>query len=164
VINYKLCLWKINFDIESDYITLVGCNEMQSNASFLGDTGDNLTQIQERAIVALLANSTIKRAAKSIGVDETTLWRWLQEKEFHNAYRAARRECVSQSIARLQQVSTEAVSTLREVMRDKTAKGSERVSAAKAIIEYSIKAVEIEDLAQRVEELESVMAATEKPK
>jgi hypothetical protein len=48
-------------------------------------------------------------------------------------------------------------------MRDKTAKGSERVSAAKAIIEYSIKALEIEDLAQRVEELESVMAATAKP-
>jgi hypothetical protein len=136
---------------------------MQSNATFQSDFDSKLTPIQERAIVALLANSTIKRAAKSIGVDETTLWRWLQDKDFHTAYRTARRESVSQAIARLQQVSTEAVNTLREVMRDKTAKGSERVSAAKAIIEFSIKAVEIEDLAQRVEELESVMAATVKP-
>jgi hypothetical protein len=136
---------------------------MQSNATFQTDLDSKLTPIQERAIVALLANSTIKRAAKSIGVDETTLWRWLQDKDFHAAYRNARRESVSQAIARLQQVSTEAVNTLREVMRDRTAKGSERVSAAKAIIEYSIKAVEIEDLAQRIEELESVMAATAKP-
>ena len=136
---------------------------MQQNAALLGDAGGNLTPVQERAIIALLSNSTIRRAAKAVGVDDGTLFRWLQDKDFHNAYRAARRECVSQSIARLQQVSTEAVNTLREVMRDKTAKGSERVSAAKAIIEYSIKAVEIEDLAQRVEELESVMGATAKP-
>jgi hypothetical protein len=136
---------------------------MQSNASFSGDTGENLTPIQERAILALLSNSTMKRAARSVGIDEATLWRWLQDKDFHTAYRTARRESVSQAIARLQQVSTEAVNTLREVMKDKTAKGSKRVSAAKAIIEYSIKAVEIEDLAQRVEELESVMAATAKP-
>jgi hypothetical protein len=74
-----------------------------------------------------------------------------------------RRECVSQSIARLQQASTEAVNTLRSIAKDKTEPASARVSAAKAIIEYSIKAVEIEDLAQRVEELESVMAATAKP-
>jgi hypothetical protein len=131
---------------------------MQSNATFQSDFDSKLTPIQERAIVALLANSTIKRAAKSIGVDETTLWRWLQDKDFHAAYRAARHECVSQSIARLQQVSTEAVNTLREVMRDKTAKGSERVSAAKAILDFSIKAVEIEDMAERLAQVEAILA------
>jgi Helix-turn-helix of insertion element transposase len=136
---------------------------MQSNASFLGDTGDNLTPIQERAIVALLSNSTMKRAARSVGIDEATLWRWLQDKNFHTAYRTARRETVKHAMAWLQQISSEAVNTLREVMKDKTSKGSERVSAAKAILEFSIKAVEIEDLAHRVEELEYVMAAASKP-
>jgi hypothetical protein len=136
---------------------------MQSNATFQSDFDSKLTPIQERAIVALLANSTIKRAAKSIGVDETTLWRWLQDKDFHAAYRTARRESVSQAMARLQQASSEAVNTLREIVKDKGQPAPARVSAAKAILEFSIKAVEIEDLAQRVEELESVMAATAKP-
>jgi len=131
---------------------------MQPNATFLGDSGDNLTPLQERAIVALLSHATIKRAAKAVGIDDATLWRWLQDKDFHNAYRTARRESVSQSIARLQQASSEAVNTLREVMRDKTAKGSERVSAAKAIIEYSIKAVEIEDMSERLAQVEAVLA------
>jgi hypothetical protein len=136
---------------------------MQDNATLSADFDGKLTPVQERAIVALLSHATTRTAAKAVGVDEATLWRWLQDKDFHAAYMTARRETVQHALARLQQVSTEAVNTLREVMRDKTAKGSERVSAAKAIIEYSIKAVEIEDLAQRVEELESVMAANGKP-
>jgi hypothetical protein len=136
---------------------------MQENATLQADFDGKLTPVQERAIVALLSHANTRTAAKAVGVDEATLWRWLQDKDFHAAYMTARRETVQHALARLQQVSTEAVNTLREVMRDKTAKGSERVSAAKAIIEYSMKAVEIEDLAQRVEELESVMAATIKP-
>jgi lambda repressor-like predicted transcriptional regulator len=136
---------------------------MQDNATLSADFDGKLTPIQERAVVALLSHANLRTAAKAIGVDETTLWRWLQDKDFHAAYMTARRETVQHALARLQQVSTEAVNTLREVMKDKTAKGSERVSAAKAIIEYSLKAVEIEDLAQRVEELESVMATTVKP-
>jgi transposase-like protein len=131
---------------------------MQSNATFSGDTGNKLTPIRERAIVALLANSTIKRAAKSIGVDETTLWRWLQDKDFHTAYRTARRESVSQAIARLQQASSEAVNTLREIVKDKKQPAPARVSAAKAILEFSIKAVEIEDMAERLAQVEAVLA------
>ena len=73
-----------------------------------------------------------------------------------------RRESVSLSIARLQQSSTEAVNTLRAVAKDKQAPASARVMAAKAIIEYSIKAVEIEDLAIRLAEVEAVMKAQKK--
>jgi transposase-like protein len=131
---------------------------MQSNATFQSDFDSKLTPIQERAIVALLANSTIKRAAKSIGVDETTLWRWLQDKDFHTAYRTARRESVSQAIARLQQASSEAVNTLREIVKDKQQPAPARVSAAKAILEFSIKAVEIEDMAERLAQVEAILA------
>jgi hypothetical protein len=70
-------------------------------------------------------------------------------KSFHTAYMNARRESVKQGIARLQNATGEAVSVLQEVMSDKEALSSVRVTAAKAIIEYSIKAVEIEDFARR---------------
>jgi transposase-like protein len=132
---------------------------MQSNASFLGDASDNLTPIQERAIVALLSNSTMKRAARSVGIDEATLWRWLQDKNFHTAYRTTRRESVNQAIARLQQASSEAVNTLREIVKDKKQPAPARVSAAKAILEFSIKSVELEDMADRVAQIEAILAA-----
>jgi transposase-like protein len=106
----------------------------------------------------LLSNSTIKRAAKAVGIDETTLWRWLQDKDFHAAYRTARRESVSQAMPRLQQVSTEAVNTLREIVKDKKQPAPSRVSAAKAILEFSIKAVEIEDMAERLAQVEAILA------
>jgi transposase-like protein len=137
---------------------LSGCDDMQPNATLLGDAGDKLTPIQERAIVALLSNPTIKRAAKAVGIDDATLWRWLQDKDFHDAYRAARRESVSQAMARLQQASSEAVNTLREIVKDKKQPAPSRVSAAKAILEFSIKAVEIEDMAERLAQVEAILA------
>lgn len=135
---------------------------MQSNATIQADFNGNLTAIQERAIVALLSHSTIKSAAKAVGVDDATLWRWLQDQDFHAAYMSVRRESVSLSIARLQQSTMEAVNTLKTIAKDKDAPASSRVMAAKAIIEYSIKAVEIEDLATRLAEVEAVMKAQEK--
>ncbi|MFP5260889.1 MAG: transposase family protein [Blastocatellia bacterium] len=123
-----------------------------------------LTRRQELALSSLLSKPTMKEAAEAAGIGETTLWRWLQIKGFHTAYMKARRESVKQGIARLQNATGEAVTVLQEIMSDKESPRSVRVTAAKAIIEYSIKAVEIEDLAQRVEELEAVMAAAGKPK
>jgi hypothetical protein len=135
---------------------------MQDNATLLAEFPSSLTPIQERAIIALLSHANIRTAAKAVKVDEATLWRWLQDKDFHTAYMNIRRESVSLAIARLQQASTEAVNTLKAIAKDKEASASARVMAAKAIIEYSMKAVEIEDLAQRVDELETVMEAQKK--
>lgn len=115
-----------------------------------------LTRNQDRAILALLSHHTMKEAAASVGVGEATLWRWLQDEDFQRAYQRARREAVRQAIANLQQASGEAVNVLSELMRDTSVPATARVTAAKAIIEYSIKAVEVEDLAERVAELEAL--------
>ena len=63
------------------------------------------------------------------------------------------------AIARTQAATSEAVETLREVMNDKSAKGSERIAAAKAILDYAMKGIELEDHEQRLEELEAKLAA-----
>jgi hypothetical protein len=129
--DYKFNLYKIVFDIKIRLCYRMnfqgGCNRMQDNAILSADFDGKLTPVQERAIVALLSHANTRTAAKAVGVDEATLWRWLKDKDFHAVYMTARRETVQHALARLQQVSTEAVNTLREVMRDKTAKGSERV-------------------------------------
>jgi len=46
---------------------------------------------------------------------------------------------------------------LRDVMNDTESPASARVSAARAILEIAVKAVELEDLEARIEELERLL-------
>jgi len=119
--------------------------------------GEKLTRKQEKAIAALLLKPTIADAAKEAGIGETTLWRWLQLEEFQNAFKDAKRKTVEQAIAQLVQVSSEAVKTLSDIMQDKTAPASARVSAAKAVLEMTFRADEREQLIERIEELEKLV-------
>jgi hypothetical protein len=120
------------------------------------DTGGKLNRKHEQAVVALLNEPTLQAAAACVGVGEVTLWRWMQREDFHKEYRQARRKAVSVAIAGIQRASSEAVRTLREVMTDNDAPCTSRVTAAKAVLELALKAVELEDLAERVETLERI--------
>lgn len=114
---------------------------------------------QEKAVAALLSEKTIAGAASLAGVSEATLLRWLKEEGFATAYRTARREVVTHAVCRLQRASSEAVDTLCAVASDATAPASSRVAAARAILDASLRAIEIEDLGTRVEEMEARLAA-----
>jgi len=118
-----------------------------------------LSSKQERGIVALLEHTKLKDAAAAVGVSETTLWRWLQDKNFHTAYLKARRDAVQQAIARLQSYTSEAVETLREIMTNTDALDFARLGAARAILDYSIKGIEIEDYEHRLAEIERQLAS-----
>jgi hypothetical protein len=117
----------------------------------------DLTPKQTRAVLALLEQPTLKDAAKAAGVGEATLHRWLKDEAFKAEYMQARREAVRQSIAHLQSATGEAVTCLRAVMNSNSASDAAKVSAARAVLELSIKSVEIEDLAERVKQLESLL-------
>ena len=109
---------------------------------------------QEEAIVALMTQRNIEEAAKTTGISTQTLIRWLKLAEFDAAYRKARRAAFSQSIARLQQASSAAVSTLLKVMVDPNSPASTRVRAADSILDHSKQAIEIEDVEVRLAALE----------
>ncbi len=80
--------------------------------------------------------------------------------DFQIAYREARRDAFSQSVARLQQASGAAVSTLLKVMVDPNAPASSRVRAADCVLGHAAKAIEIEDIEVRVTELERAAEST----
>ncbi len=119
--------------------------------------GNKLSRKQEQAIAALLALPTIPEAATKAGVNERTLWRWLQLPGFQSAYRAARRQVVESAIGTLQQATSEAVDALRRNLT--SGAPSVEVQAAKAILDLSTKAIELMDLSERVEALEQETAA-----
>ncbi len=117
--------------------------------------GEKLSRKQDQAIAALLAASNIPDAAVQAGVGERTLYRWLQDAVFQRAYREARRQVVQHAIVQVQHACEGAVATLRAVMENADAPASARVSAARVVLDTSIKAVELEDIEQRLVALET---------
>jgi hypothetical protein len=109
---------------------------------------------KENAIVALLTHRNIEEAAKAVGISTKTLLRWTKEPEFDTAYRAARRTAFSQSVARLQQASGAAASTLLKIMVDPGTPPATRVRAADSVLDHAAKAIELEDIEVRVTALE----------
>ena len=102
----------------------------------------------------MLTQRTLEDAARSVGIGTQTLLRWQKEPEFQLAYREARRAAFGQSIARLQQASSAAVSVLIKVMADPASPPSTRVRAADSVLDHAAKAIEIEDIEVRVADLE----------
>lgn len=109
---------------------------------------------REQLILALLQQPGLEKAAAVVGVSPVTAWRITKTQEFQEEYRQARRELYSQSMARLQQASTAAVSTLLKIMVDPSTPAASRVRAADNVLDHAAKSLEIEDIEVRVAELE----------
>ena len=117
--------------------------------------GEKLSRKQDQAITALVTCPSIAEAATQCGLAEVTLRRWLKQDGFRTAYREARRAVVQHAIVQVQQATGEAVATLRRVRQDPETSASAKVSAAKAILDTAVKAVELEDLEARIAALEA---------
>ena len=121
--------------------------------------GAKFSRKMEEAVAALLTQRNQEEAARAVGIGMATLLRWQKEPEFQAAYRAARRAAHAQSVARLQQATSAAVSTLLKVMVDPSTPPSTKVRAADSVLDHSAKAIEIEDIEARVSDLERAAEA-----
>jgi hypothetical protein len=127
-----------------------------------GDGGD-LSPTQEQAIIALLNEQTLGRAAAAAKVGQRTLFRWLRQPAFSRAYRQARRDAFGQAIALTQRYAPLAVNTLAQVMMDKAAPHHAKVSAATTLLRFGREGIELDDLAARVEALEKAPPQLQQP-
>src|SRR5436189_5736587 len=97
---------------------------------------------REQLVLALLQQPSFDKAAASIGMSTTTAWRIRKTAAFQEEYKKARGEAHSQSIARLQQASSAAVSTLVKVMVDPNAPATSRVRAAHWVLSHASEGTE----------------------
>ena len=109
---------------------------------------------KDQAIAALLAHRNVEEAARAVGISPNTLLRWLKEPEFAAAYREARRAASRESIARLQDALGAAVATVLRIMVDSNLPAGTRLRAAEIVLSQAIKAIEIEEISERLTELE----------
>lgn len=118
------------------------------------DDIDLLPEKQQAALVALLKSKSIKEAAGSAGVSDSTLYRFLRDPLFTEHYQRVRRQVVEAAVLRLQSDAADAAQVLRDVAHDKEAPAAARVAAARLTIELAFKGIEQGDLQQRIGALE----------
>jgi len=123
-----------------------------------------LTGRKVKAIKALLSYDTIDEASKAVKISRSTMYRYFNDPLFVKELRVAKRQMVNRAIMRLQQTCGDATTALAEICRDKEAPPSSRITAAKEILNQSIKAIELEEIEQRITILEKEFSQMPKKK
>lgn len=113
-----------------------------------------LTQKQNRALIALLTQPTREEAAKAAGITSKTLRTYLSDPSFQAAYKEALSEMMEDAVAQGKQCLNPAFSTLREIAEDNEQQAQARVSAARSLIEYTMRLNEQTDILEKLRELE----------
>jgi transposase-like protein len=125
--------------------------------------GSKFSRKKEAVIAALLTQRNVEEAARVAGIGTQTLYRWMKERDFDAAYCTARRAALGQSIARLQQGSSAAATTMLKIMIDSGAPASTRLRAADCVLNHAKHGVEIEDIDLRVATLEQAAEMAKLP-
>jgi AcrR family transcriptional regulator len=106
-------------------------------------------------IQALISHASVEDAAAAAKISSASAWRYLQDKDVLTRLRETCRDTMQQSKALLQAASVEAVECLRGLLRD-AENESVRVSAAKTLLEMGLRAIELDDIEDRIAKLEAI--------
>lgn len=108
----------------------------------------------EQIIQAVLSSGSQSEAARSLGLNKTTITHRMKNPEFKRKLDEAKAAYLQQAVQELRQELKSSVRTLAEVRDDATAPQSVRIQAADTILRHALKYTEIGDIIQRIEELE----------
>lgn len=114
---------------------------------------EEISAKQEKLIGFLLTERTVEAACAKADVAPSTFWRWMQTKPFKDEYRRLRRGLLENTISKLQSLSHQAIDTLERNLSCETP--AAEIRSAQIILEQSIRGLEMLDLEQRIEYLES---------
>ncbi|MEX1313821.1 MAG: helix-turn-helix domain-containing protein [Desulfotignum sp.] len=117
-------------------------------------TSEVLSANQLKAVKALIAHETVSDAAKACNLARDTLYRYMRDPIFDHELKKAKRILVNRAILSLQQSCRHAATALAAICRDEEAPPSARVSAAREILNQTMKAIEIEGIEERLKSLE----------
>lgn len=119
----------------------------------------NSRQIQ--FMKALLVKPTIKEAYQEAGIAENTAYKYLADPDFSKEYTEQKRESLRHVSTRLNDIALRSIAILDEVANDKEQTGASRIRAVEVALNYAYKGMELEDLNNRLTEIEEMLADTE---
>lgn len=113
-----------------------------------------MTPNKEKLLAALLTSRSKKEAAAAAGIAERTMRTYFEDPEFCQRYRQAFAGVIEDATRQAQALLMPALSTLQTVMEDEEIPAQARITAAKSIIDYSLKLTEQADILEQLRELE----------
>ena len=116
--------------------------------------GDQKSKKLEQFLQAMLAQPSLEAAASAAGIGRATAHRWMRDPVVVQRLAEARRDVLKRVMTRLQQAAGKAVDCLCEIQQDGESE-SARVSAARCILEQTMRAAELQDLEERIAKLEA---------
>jgi hypothetical protein len=123
-------------------------------------SGQNLPPNQQKALSALLSNTSVEAAAQKCGLGERTVRRYLKDPTFAAAYREARDEIFTEAATGMRAIATKAITTLSSGL-DESEDINTRLRAARSVLDYWIKTVELERRLKETEEFEERLKVLE---
>ena len=114
-----------------------------------------MTPAKERALEALMHNTTLTAAAAQAGLNRKTLQRYLtSDTEFIARYNEEKNKLITSATDALQKVMNPAIAALAGIVEDEEVNAAVRIQAARAVLDYALKLTETQDIIRRVEALE----------
>ncbi|MEX0804093.1 MAG: IS630 transposase-related protein [Candidatus Binatia bacterium] len=115
---------------------------------------EGLSDKQHRAIPFLLAAPSIEAACRSARISKATVYGWLKSESFQAEIRAQRERVMNSAIEKLKAGVEKAVDTLIELLD--CSKAEVRRGAAKDVIEFGLKGLELQEIESRLTALEDL--------
>jgi transposase-like protein len=110
---------------------------------------------KELAVAALISEPTISAAARKVGINRTTLLKWLKLPEFRESFNEAKRIVFGEAITQLQKGAWIASKSLVEIVEDKDVNASIKCTAASIILSNARSGIELDDLQERIARIEA---------
>lgn len=88
---------------------------------------------------ALLKFPTVRDAAESLSIPESTVYAWLRKPDFKERYNEAKRQMLSETTTFLQSKLTEATQVILDLMSGEDTPPAVRLNAARSVFEFCAK-------------------------
>ena len=117
---------------------------------------------REALLAALMAHPTVGQAAATAGVSRATANRWMQEPGFRRRYDEMRQQGLEETLHFLQRSMLAAVARLNALLMDPASKPIIQLGAARALLEYGLRAYGLEEVTGRLIRLEDHLSLSER--
>lgn len=111
----------------------------------------------ERMLETLISTGNIKECAEVLGCTRKSIYDRLKKPEFYARLQQQRKNAFTLASAQITDAQSTAISTLVDIMSDESASAMVRVKASQAILDISLKTVQMSDIVDEIAELKKIL-------
>jgi len=123
------------------------------NVNGTEQTLTTLTRKQLKAIPVIISSKTITEGVRQAGISKTIFYEWIKNDTFKNEFISRQNDIIETALKELKGLASEAIEKLGTLLRESVNENI-KLKAIALIIEHTIKMKEIENIEERLRELE----------